>query len=44
MSITILKLAVLEPMAEFTKLTASLATPTIKSLIASANNTITKIR
>jgi len=36
--------ATFEPMAEFRKLTASLLTPTIKSEIARANNTITRIR
>ncbi len=35
--------AAFEPTAEFKKLTASLATPTIKPEIASANNTITRI-
>jgi hypothetical protein len=35
--------AAFEPTAEFKKLTASLATPTIKSETASANNTTTRI-
>ena len=42
--IMVLKLKTFEPMAEFKKFTASLLTPTIKSMTAKINKILTKIR